>query len=378
MLSATSRADPLDRRLRTAGRIVPEMQVRLFDGDRDATRRVRGQPACRAGSRKASGILGGTDDDKLFTKDGRMCGDGRTSANSIPNAPSPPWPAGCRTSFCQRARTSAPSRSKRPLRPPPAAVVVAAAVAMPYGPFGERVCVFVELQADSALDLPALIEHRLTQGILEGVITRADSRRSSTNYRGPAIRLEHPQKANFATTIRSPAGAVMTTPRRTRQAGAPAEVWAPSKVLPIGVELSNEEHPSIAFSHLADVGIAENMAGHITWHTEAHADPTCTSTRGDCGGRNSPHPTSASLTRTQRRWSGDAGTSPPPSIPTSSLHRQRPDARVVVHNHPYNVSLIAALGTLPDLVHQPGALFLDDMYPVEKYDAQDRYPLARS
>ena len=37
MLSATTLADPLHRRLRTAGRIVPEMQVRLFDGDRDVT-----------------------------------------------------------------------------------------------------------------------------------------------------------------------------------------------------------------------------------------------------------------------------------------------------------------------------------------------------
>ena len=45
------------------------------------------------------------------------------------------------------------------------AVVVAAAVAMPDPLFGERVCVFVELQADSALDLPALIEHLLTQGV---------------------------------------------------------------------------------------------------------------------------------------------------------------------------------------------------------------------
>jgi ribulose-5-phosphate 4-epimerase/fuculose-1-phosphate aldolase len=32
--------------------------------------------------------------------------------------------------------------------------------------------------------------------------------------------------------------------------------------------------------------------------------------------------------------------------------------------------LIAALGTLPDLVHQTGSLFLDDMYLVEKYDGE--------
>ena len=43
---------------------------------------------------------------------------------------------------------------------------------------------------------------------------------------------------------------------------------------------------------------------------------------------------------------------------------------MVIHNHPYYVSLIAALGTLPELVHQTGSLFLDDMYLVEKYDGE--------
>ena len=38
---------------------------------------------------------------------------------------------------------------------------------------------------------------------------------------------------------------------------------------------------------------------------------------------------------------------------------QIPDARVVIHNHPYYVSVLAALGVLPELVHQTGALFLD-------------------
>jgi len=54
----------------------------------------------------------------------------------------------------------------------------------------------------------------------------------------------------------------------------------------------------------------------------------------------------------------------------TEIHRVRPDARVVVHNHPYYVSLIAALGTLPELVHQTGSLFLDDMYLLEKYDGE--------
>ena len=42
----------------------------------------------------------------------------------------------------------------------------------------------------------------------------------------------------------------------------------------------------------------------------------------------------------------------------------------MIHNHPYYVSLLAALGVLPELVHQTGSLFLDDMYLVEKYDGE--------
>ena len=71
MLSATTVDDSRDRRLRTGGRIVPEMAVRLFDGDRDVTETGRGQPACR-GPATSLGYLGGTDHDQLFTRDGWM------------------------------------------------------------------------------------------------------------------------------------------------------------------------------------------------------------------------------------------------------------------------------------------------------------------
>ena len=35
------------------------------------------------------------------------------------------------------------------------------------------------------------------------------------------------------------------------------EVWAPSKVPPIGVELTDEQQMAIAFRHLGDIGFAE-------------------------------------------------------------------------------------------------------------------------
>src|SRR5271166_7021297 len=71
LLSGTTLHDSRRRRLRTGGRIVPEMSVRLFDSDQDVTATGRGQPACR-GPATSLGYLGGTDHDQLFTCDGWM------------------------------------------------------------------------------------------------------------------------------------------------------------------------------------------------------------------------------------------------------------------------------------------------------------------
>ena len=144
-------------------------------------------------------------------------------------------------------------------------------------------------------------------------------------------------------------------------------MWAPSKVPPIGVELTDEQQMAIAFRHLANIGFAENMAGHITWQPDGRTDMYVNPwglwwqelTASDI----------CVVDEDARVVSGRWDVTPAIHLHTE-LHRQRPDARVVVHNHPYYVSLIAALGMLPELVHQTGALFLDDMYLVEKYDGE--------
>ena len=47
---------------------------------------------------------------------------------------------------------------------------------------------------------------------------------------------------------------------------------------------------------------------------------------------------------------------------------------MVIHNHPYFVCVLAALGRLPELVHQTGSLFLDDLRLVDTYDGEiDEY-----
>jgi acyl-CoA synthetase len=160
MLSATTVADPLHRRLRTAGRIVPEMQVRLFDGDSDVTPSGRGQPACR-GPALSLGYLGGTDHDKLFTKDGWM----RMGDICELDADGYLTLTGRTSDFILRGGKNISAVQVEEAVATHPAVAVAAAVAMPDAVFGERVCVFVELKHAAALDLPNLVEHLLQQGV---------------------------------------------------------------------------------------------------------------------------------------------------------------------------------------------------------------------
>ncbi|CDO88668.1 cyclohexanecarboxylate-CoA ligase [Mycobacterium triplex] len=160
LLSATTVHDPLDRRLRTGGRIVPEMAVRLFDGDRDVTATGRGQPACR-GPATSLGYLGGTDHDKLFTRDGWMLmgdiceldADGYLTIT------------GRTSDFILRAGKNISAAQVEDAVMTHPAIALAAAVAMPDPVLGERVCLYAELTDSASLDLPALVDHLLALGV---------------------------------------------------------------------------------------------------------------------------------------------------------------------------------------------------------------------
>lgn len=145
------------------------------------------------------------------------------------------------------------------------------------------------------------------------------------------------------------------------------KVWSPSVMPPIGVELTNEQALAVAFRHLASIGFAENMAGHITWQPDGQSDMFVNPwglwwqelTASDI----------CVVDENAHVLRGPWDVTPAIHIHTE-LHRVRHDARVVIHNHPYYVSLLAALGELPDLVHQTGSLFLDDMCFVDTYDGE--------
>ncbi|WCO67820.1 class II aldolase/adducin family protein [Iamia majanohamensis] len=150
-----------------------------------------------------------------------------------------------------------------------------------------------------------------------------------------------------------------------RQGGT--AVWAPSITPPIGAELTDEQALACAFRVLARDGFAENLSGHITWQRsdttdmlvnpwglwwrELRASDICT------------------VDEDAHVVAGRWDVTPAIHIHTE-LHRVRPDARVVIHNHPYYVCLVAALGVMPELLHQTGSLFLDDLCFVEEYSGE--------
>jgi acyl-CoA synthetase len=155
-VSGTRLSDDRDHRLRTSGRAIPSMNVRLFDeSGSDVTASGRGQPGCK-GPTLSRGYW---DDDaanaSLQRSDGwMMLGDVVTIDDDGYLTV-----IGRTDDFIIRGgkNISGPAVEQEVAGHP--AVALAAAVAMPDPIFGERVCVYVELRPDTRLDLEALIAH---------------------------------------------------------------------------------------------------------------------------------------------------------------------------------------------------------------------------
>jgi acyl-CoA synthetase len=163
-LSRTTAADTRERRLRTAGRVIDEMEVRLFDpetGEDITGKSTKGQPGCRG----PATCLGYWNDPagnaKLYTRDGWMLmGDivdidaegylrvvGRTSDFIIRGG----------------KNISAPAVEEEVGTHPQVALV--AAVAAPDAVFGERVCVYVVPRAGATVTLDSICRHLAGRGV---------------------------------------------------------------------------------------------------------------------------------------------------------------------------------------------------------------------
>jgi len=162
-LSRTTLDDPRERRLRTAGRIIPEMHVRLFDEDGTEVTATGGPgiAACKG----AVNCLGYYDDPeanaRLYTSDGWMLtGDFCTIDDDRYLTV-----AGRASDFIIRGGKNISAAQVEDEVSSHPAVALAAAVAMPDPLFGERVCVYVELRPGTALELDALRDHLAARGV---------------------------------------------------------------------------------------------------------------------------------------------------------------------------------------------------------------------
>lgn len=173
------------------------------------------------------------------------------------------------------------------------------------------------------------------------------------------------------TTDQSPSDAPPGTSANGDRRGG-LDVWAPSVMPPLGVDLTEAQALACAFRLLAEDGFSENMAGHITWQLPGQTDMLVNP--WGLWWRELTASDICTVDEDANVVAGKWDVTPAIHIHTE-LHRARQDARVVIHNHPYHVCLIAALGILPDLVHQTGSLFLDDLCFVEEYDGEIDSPV---
>lgn len=162
-LSRTTLDDPRDRRLRTAGRVIPSMQVRLLDDDADVT--ATGGPgvaACR-GPLNCLGYYGDASANReLYTADGWM----RTGDVCTVDADGYLTVVGRASDFIIRGGKNISAAQVEDEVGSHPAVALAAAVAMPDPVFGERVCVYVEAPPGAtAPDLDALRAHLADRGV---------------------------------------------------------------------------------------------------------------------------------------------------------------------------------------------------------------------
>jgi acyl-CoA synthetase len=181
-LSRTTVVDSRERRLRTAGRVIDAMRVRLFaeDGTDVTAAGGPGQAAC-AGPATCLGYY--ADDEanaRLFTPDGWML----TGDVCTVDTGGYLRVVDRRSDFIIRGGKNISAAAVEDQVGTHPAVAMVAAVAVPDPVYGERVCAVVVLRPGAALDLPGLREHLATRGVSaenwpERLEVRADLPRGS-------------------------------------------------------------------------------------------------------------------------------------------------------------------------------------------------------
>ena len=166
-VSGTSLDDSREARLRTAGKPIPEMNLRLFDEEgNDVTAQKQGQPGCR-GPTLSKGYYGPGEEveqanRELIRPDGWMMLGDRVVLDDEGYL----RVVGRIDDFIIRGgkNVSGLAVEERVAEHP--RVALAAAVAMPDRVFGERVCVYVELRpGETDLPLDELLDDLMARGV---------------------------------------------------------------------------------------------------------------------------------------------------------------------------------------------------------------------
>jgi ribulose-5-phosphate 4-epimerase/fuculose-1-phosphate aldolase len=137
--------------------------------------------------------------------------------------------------------------------------------------------------------------------------------------------------------------------------------------MPPGIELTEPQKLACLHRILAGIGFNENMAGHVTCAVDASGDLLATP-----WGKWWDEVRASDLVRVSpdgEVLDGAWDVSPAIFLHTG-IHARRPDARVVVHNHPYHATLLATMGRLPEITHQAACMFDGALALVDEYEGQ--------
>jgi ribulose-5-phosphate 4-epimerase/fuculose-1-phosphate aldolase len=135
----------------------------------------------------------------------------------------------------------------------------------------------------------------------------------------------------------------------------------------VGRELTVRQQLACALRILAHEGWCENLSGHITWATP------------DGGMWCNPWGIWWEEVRASDilRLNADGDIVDgcwdvtPAVFLHTELHRARSDATIVVHNHPYYATLLAAMNEIPAMVHQNSCIFDAELVLVDEYSGVD-------
>jgi ribulose-5-phosphate 4-epimerase/fuculose-1-phosphate aldolase len=136
---------------------------------------------------------------------------------------------------------------------------------------------------------------------------------------------------------------------------------------PLGLELTERQRLACLHRILAGIGFNENMAGHVT--VAADADANLLASPWGLWWDEVKASDLVLVSPDGEVLDGHWDVSPAIFLHTG-IHQARPDARVIVHNHPYHATLLATMGRLPEITHQAACMFDGALALVDEYDGQ--------